>query len=143
MRGRQAVKKVSIVEEKPLPIEAPVLLHTTEGIAKRDTTNEAGEKEFPPLPSELLTTTPATLALNLSISRGIQKSPRKVARNSCRVCKKRLGPALSFDCRCGSLFCGAHRYSDKHGCLFDYQAQAQAQYQRENPKVNGQKLATC
>ncbi|ESO10340.1 hypothetical protein HELRODRAFT_194947 [Helobdella robusta] len=52
-------------------------------------------------------------------------------RNKCQVCKKRVG-LTGFDCRCGGLFCGLHRYSDTHGCTFNYVTQAQKE--KEKPK---------
>lgn len=49
--------------------------------------------------------------------------------------------ALSgFDCRCGNLFCGLHRYSDKHNCPYDYKADAAAKIRKENPVVVADKI---
>ncbi|KAI4898844.1 hypothetical protein NFI96_007566 [Prochilodus magdalenae] len=45
-----------------------------------------------------------------------------------------------FDCRCGNLFCGIHRYSDVHNCTFDYRAEAAAKIRKENPVVAGEKI---
>uniref|UniRef100_A0A3B3R586 Zinc finger, AN1-type domain 5a n=1 Tax=Paramormyrops kingsleyae TaxID=1676925 RepID=A0A3B3R586_9TELE len=46
----------------------------------------------------------------------------------------------SFDCRCGNLFCGLHRYSDKHNCPYDYKAEAAAKIRKENPVVVADKI---
>merc|ERR1711976_705687 len=43
------------------------------------------------------------------------KKPKK---NRCHTCKKKVG-LTGFQCRCGGLYCGLHRYSDKHDCTFD------------------------
>lgn len=45
-----------------------------------------------------------------------------------------------FDCRCGNLFCGLHRYSDKHNCPYDYKAEAAAKIRKENPVVVAEKI---
>lgn len=45
-----------------------------------------------------------------------------------------------FDCRCGNLFCGIHRYSDKHNCPYDYKAEAAAKIRKENPMVVADKI---
>lgn len=52
-----------------------------------------------------------------------------------------LTPVLpGFDCRCGNLFCGIHRYSDKHNCPYDYKAEAAAKIRKENPVVVADKI---
>ncbi|ESO10341.1 hypothetical protein HELRODRAFT_186276 [Helobdella robusta] len=63
----------------------------------------------------------------------------KTKRNKCHVCKKRVG-LTGFDCRCGGVFCGLHRYSDTHGCTFDYKEEARKEMTRKNPKVSSQKI---
>jgi len=47
---------------------------------------------------------------------------------------------LGFECRCGGLFCGLHRYSDKHNCTFDYKADGREQLTKANPVVVGEKI---
>ncbi|XP_042447872.1 zinc finger A20 and AN1 domain-containing stress-associated protein 1-like [Zingiber officinale] len=59
--------------------------------------------------------------------------------NRCSSCRKRVGLA-GFRCRCGKLFCGQHRYSDRHGCSFDYKAAGRAAIARENPVVRAAKI---
>jgi len=43
-------------------------------------------------------------------------------KNVCGHCKKRLGIAGAFTCKCGQVFCAQHRYSDKHNCEYDFRA---------------------
>ncbi|KAG7476274.1 hypothetical protein MATL_G00081210 [Megalops atlanticus] len=62
--------------------------------------------------------------------------PRK---NRCFQCRKKVG-LTGFDCRCGNLFCGLHRYSDKHGCPYDYRAEAAAKIRKDNPVVIADKI---
>ncbi|XP_046871898.1 AN1-type zinc finger protein 5a [Hypomesus transpacificus] len=63
----------------------------------------------------------------------------KSKKNRCFMCRKRLG-LTGFDCRCGNLFCGLHRYSDKHNCPYDYKAEAAAKIRKENPVVVADKI---
>ncbi|XP_072978794.1 zinc finger A20 and AN1 domain-containing stress-associated protein 1 [Typha angustifolia] len=59
--------------------------------------------------------------------------------NRCYSCRKRVG-LTGFRCRCGDLFCGEHRYSDRHLCSFDYKAAAREAIARENPVVRAAKI---
>ncbi|KAK8688963.1 hypothetical protein V6N13_087694 [Hibiscus sabdariffa] len=59
--------------------------------------------------------------------------------NRCTKCCKRVG-LTGFNCKCGNLFCAAHRYSDKHECPFDYRAAARDAISKANPVVRAEKL---
>ncbi|MGH0137111.1 UNVERIFIED_CONTAM: hypothetical protein FKN15_036555 [Acipenser sinensis] len=74
-------------------------------------------------------------------SEGQDKSPEKAKqkKNRCYLCRKKVG-LTGFDCRCGNLFCGVHRYSDLHNCTFDYKADAAEKIRKENPVVVGEKI---
>ncbi|KAF3793708.1 Zinc finger A20 and AN1 domain-containing stress-associated protein 9 [Nymphaea thermarum] len=50
----------------------------------------------------------------------------------CSSCQKKVG-LTGFRCRCGDLFCARHRYSDAHGCSYDYKAAGREAIARENP----------
>ncbi|KAL6468582.1 hypothetical protein MHYP_G00221060 [Metynnis hypsauchen] len=63
----------------------------------------------------------------------------KPKKNRCFTCRKKVG-LTGFDCRCGNLFCGVHRYSDAHNCSFDYKAEAAEKIRKENPVVVGEKV---
>ncbi|KAM4527628.1 AN1-type zinc finger protein 5-like isoform 2-T2 [Odontesthes bonariensis] len=65
--------------------------------------------------------------------------PPKPKKNRCSMCRKKLG-LTGFDCRCGNLFCGIHRYSDKHNCPYDYKSEAAAKIRKENPMVVADKI---
>ena len=45
-----------------------------------------------------------------------------------------------FECRCGNIYCGLHRYSDKHDCTFDYKAAGRAKISKDNPVIVGSKI---
>ncbi|KAH7278534.1 hypothetical protein KP509_38G045200 [Ceratopteris richardii] len=70
---------------------------------------------------------------------GPQSVPRRRDTNRCLVCKKRMG-ILGFKCRCGNIFCATHRYSDKHGCSFDYKSAGREAILKANPIVKAAKL---
>ncbi|GKU88666.1 hypothetical protein SLEP1_g2903 [Rubroshorea leprosula] len=59
--------------------------------------------------------------------------------NRCSGCGKRVG-LTGFRCRCGELFCGEHRYSDRHDCSYDYKAAGREAIARENPVVKAAKI---
>ncbi|XP_030620812.1 AN1-type zinc finger protein 6 isoform X2 [Chanos chanos] len=65
--------------------------------------------------------------------------PSKPRRNRCFTCRKKVG-LTGFDCRCGNVFCGIHRYSDVHNCTFDYKADAAEKIRKENPVIIGEKI---
>ncbi|XP_009082779.1 PREDICTED: AN1-type zinc finger protein 6 isoform X4 [Acanthisitta chloris] len=45
-----------------------------------------------------------------------------------------------FECRCGNVYCGMHRYSDVHSCSYNYKADAAEKIRKENPVVVGEKI---
>ncbi|GAA0170715.1 hypothetical protein LIER_24914 [Lithospermum erythrorhizon] len=65
--------------------------------------------------------------------------PKAEGPSRCTVCRKRVG-LTGFQCRCGNLFCGVHRYSDKHECQFDYQSAGRNAIAKANPVVKAEKL---
>ncbi|WVZ92275.1 hypothetical protein U9M48_038353 [Paspalum notatum var. saurae] len=67
------------------------------------------------------------------------KAPRTSSVNRCHNCRRRVG-LTGFRCRCGELFCGAHRYSDRHDCSYDYKAVGRDAIARENPVVRAAKI---
>ncbi|XP_043933901.1 AN1-type zinc finger protein 6 isoform X2 [Protopterus annectens] len=83
----------------------------------------------------------ATADSTQATTEGQDKSPDKPKqkKNRCFMCKKKLG-LTGFECRCGNVFCGTHRYSDKHNCSYDYKADAAEKIRKENPVVVGEKI---
>ncbi|XWS52869.1 hypothetical protein CRYUN_Cryun11dG0109400 [Craigia yunnanensis] len=63
----------------------------------------------------------------------------QVRPNRCLTCKKRVG-LTGFNCRCGMVFCGTHRYPEQHGCTFDFKGMGKEQIAKANPVVKGEKL---
>ena len=54
-----------------------------------------------------------------------------------RMC---INPFSGFECRCGNVYCGVHRYSDVHNCSYNYKADAAEKIRKENPVVVGEKI---
>ncbi|KAK1310456.1 Zinc finger A20 and AN1 domain-containing stress-associated protein 9 [Acorus calamus] len=61
------------------------------------------------------------------------------ATNRCLACNRRVG-LNGFKCRCGGTFCGSHRYSESHGCGFDYRGAGQEGIAKANPVVKVEKI---
>ncbi|XP_051124387.1 zinc finger A20 and AN1 domain-containing stress-associated protein 5-like [Andrographis paniculata] len=59
--------------------------------------------------------------------------------NRCSCCRRKVG-LTGFRCRCGELFCGEHRYSDRHDCSYDYKTAGRELIARENPLVKAAKI---
>ncbi|CAI8602593.1 unnamed protein product [Vicia faba] len=59
--------------------------------------------------------------------------------NRCLSCRKRVG-LTGFKCKCGSMFCGAHRYPERHGCGFDFKTVGREEIARANPLIRAEKL---
>nr|GMD65263.1 zinc finger A20 and AN1 domain-containing stress-associated protein 5 [Ipomoea batatas]GMD71818.1 zinc finger A20 and AN1 domain-containing stress-associated protein 5 [Ipomoea batatas]GME12070.1 zinc finger A20 and AN1 domain-containing stress-associated protein 5 [Ipomoea batatas] len=66
-------------------------------------------------------------------------APAKREVNRCSGCRRKVG-LTGFRCRCGELFCGEHRYSDRHDCSYDYKAAGREAIARENPVVRAAKI---
>ncbi|XP_067872392.1 AN1-type zinc finger protein 5-like [Heterodontus francisci] len=87
----------------------------------------------------------ASAAVNLETAESSTEAEEKVSekskpkKNRCFTCRKKVG-LTGFDCRCGNLFCGLHRYSDKHNCPYDYKAEAAEKIRKENPIVVAEKI---
>jgi len=67
------------------------------------------------------------------------EKPAAAPRNRCNACKKKVG-LTGFECRCGLVFCGVHRYADQHACSFDYKAHDRTILEKNNQKVVADKL---
>ncbi|XP_010504026.1 PREDICTED: zinc finger A20 and AN1 domain-containing stress-associated protein 6-like [Camelina sativa] len=65
--------------------------------------------------------------------------PEKKPPNRCTTCRKRVG-LTGFNCRCGTTFCGAHRYPEVHGCTYDFKSAGREEIAKANPLVKAAKL---
>jgi hypothetical protein len=82
---------------------------------------------------------PAAAVPAAAVDRPAEPKTSRSSVNRCHGCRKRVG-LTGFRCRCGELFCGAHRYSDRHECSFDYKSVGRDAIARENPVVRAAKI---
>ncbi|XP_069619524.1 AN1-type zinc finger protein 5 isoform X2 [Ranitomeya imitator] len=115
----------------------PVTQQMTEMSISREDNSTSPKTES----SEPVVTQPSPSVSQPSTSQNEEKTPElpKPKKNRCFMCRKKIG-LTGFDCRCGNLFCGLHRYSDKHNCPYDYKAEAAAKIRKENPVVVAEKI---
>ncbi|TMW99107.1 hypothetical protein EJD97_003055 [Solanum chilense] len=59
--------------------------------------------------------------------------------NRCLVRKKKMG-LMGFKCRCGTIFCGTHRYPEVHACTFDFKSMGREAIAKANPLIKAEKL---
>lgn len=52
----------------------------------------------------------------------------------CWSCRRRVGIS-GIECRCGFIFCGEHRYPDKHDCQFDHRRHQMERLREQNPTI--------
>lgn len=65
--------------------------------------------------------------------------PQQQGATRCSSCRKKVG-LTGFRCRCGTTFCGTHRYPERHGCTFDFKAMGRDAIAKANPLVKADKL---
>lgn len=58
----------------------------------------------------------------------------------CHNCKKKIGIACRYQCRCGLTFCSVHRYPEAHNCTFDYKTEGRNKLRENNPVIVAQKI---
>ncbi|KAG7541521.1 Zinc finger A20-type [Arabidopsis thaliana x Arabidopsis arenosa] len=62
-----------------------------------------------------------------------------VRKRRCGICKRKVG-MLGFNCRCGHMFCGSHRYPEEHSCPFDYKQSGRVALTTQLPLNRADKL---
>uniref|UniRef100_A0A5B7ALM6 Uncharacterized protein n=1 Tax=Davidia involucrata TaxID=16924 RepID=A0A5B7ALM6_DAVIN len=78
------------------------------------------------------------LVVSTAVAESVDQTEAKVA-NRCWSCKKKFG-VMGFTCRCGSTFCGTHRYPEKHDCAFDFKAVGRDGIAKSNPVIKADKV---
>ncbi|KAM9455806.1 AN1-type zinc finger protein 5b [Clarias gariepinus] len=131
------------VSEAESPAGAAAALPVTQQMTEMSISCEeevAAPKVEIPEPVVTQPTSSSSSSVNTAVS-AETKTPDvpKPKKNRCFMCRKKVG-LTGFDCRCGNLFCGLHRYSDKHNCPYDYKAEAAAKIRKENPVVVADKI---
>ncbi|KAG6619003.1 hypothetical protein I3842_Q114200 [Carya illinoinensis] len=69
----------------------------------------------------------------------IVKGSGGLRKKRCKSCNKKVG-LTGFDCRCGSVFCGMHRYPEEHACTVDFKAIGREVLAQQNPICKADKL---
>lgn len=96
-------------------------------------------------PPSISTSEPAVVSVesikivSSSVTTGSVSVSVTVQPNRCVTCRKRVG-LTGFKCRCGSTFCGSHRYPERHGCGFDFKTVGREEIARANPLIRAEKL---
>lgn len=72
-----------------------------------------------------------------TVSGGDQIEPK--ASNRCSTCNRKVG-LTGFKCKCGSTYCGTHRYPEKHDCVFDFKVSGRDAIAKANPVVKADKI---
>ncbi|CAH2077988.1 unnamed protein product [Thlaspi arvense] len=62
-----------------------------------------------------------------------------VIKQRCGKCQRKVG-MLGFNCKCGHMFCGSHRYPEEHSCLFDFKQSGRLDLARQLPLIRAEKL---
>ncbi|KAL1210970.1 Zinc finger A20 and AN1 domain-containing stress-associated protein 1 [Cardamine amara subsp. amara] len=57
----------------------------------------------------------------------------------CLSCNKKVG-LMGFKCKCGSTFCGVHRYPENHECEFDFKGEGRDAIAKANQVVKAEKV---
>ena len=74
-----------------------------------------------------------------SSSEFVKKMKTQDDRTRCFQCSKKVG-LVGVECRCGFVYCGAHRYAEKHNCTFDFKTFDRSNLTKNNNKVVAQSL---
>lgn len=123
----------------PPSSSAPIAIPSSTATATTSTSLTTNSAE-PSTPTKAEASTSLPLASPSPSSPLEDDSPGKSKkRNRCYSCKKKVG-LTGFECRCGGLYCGLHRYSDKHNCTYDYKTDGREQLAKQNPVVVGEKV---
>ncbi|KAI3372386.1 hypothetical protein L3Q82_022888, partial [Scortum barcoo] len=130
-------RSVSTVFDRSRWLTVQGSLPVTQQMTEMSISREDKPEPLEPVVSQPAASSPTPVASSSSEEgKGDTPKPKK---NRCFMCRKRVG-LTGFDCRCGNLFCGIHRYSDKHNCPYDYKAEAAAKIRKENPVVVADKI---
>lgn len=81
----------------------------------------------------------AAAAVPIAATAGEGGQPVQKNTSRCFSCNKRVG-LTGFKCRCGYVFCGTHRYAEKHDCSFDYKSAGRQTLAKNNPLVAAAKI---
>ena len=61
-----------------------------------------------------------------------------MSKTICSFCKK--SNLIIFTCKCGQIYCMAHKLPESHNCCHDFKADGIIELSKENPKIIPLKL---
>ncbi len=65
--------------------------------------------------------------------------PVKSTKKRCLMCKTKVGLNY-FECACNNIFCTKHRLPFDHSCTFDHAKKNKDKLEKNNPKIQKEKL---
>lgn len=120
---------------QPSPVSSQSLL--SESVASSQVDSTSVDKAVPETEDLQASVSDTAQLPSEEQSKSAEKPKQK--KNRCFMCRKKLG-LTGFECRCGNVYCGVHRYSDVHNCSYNYKADAAEKIRKENPVVVGEKI---
>ncbi|XP_045755237.1 AN1-type zinc finger protein 6 isoform X2 [Mirounga angustirostris] len=120
---------------QPSPVSNQSLL--SESVASSQVDNTSVDKAGPETEDLQASVSDTAQQPSEEQSKSLEKPKQK--KNRCFMCRKKVG-LTGFECRCGNVYCGVHRYSDVHNCSYNYKADAAEKIRKENPVVVGEKI---
>ncbi|KAI5237383.1 An1-Type Zinc Finger Protein 6 [Manis pentadactyla] len=133
--GAQSALDATSPAAQPSPVSNQSLL--SESVASSQVDSSSVDKAIPET-EDLPASAPDT-ARPPSEEQSTSLEKQKQKKNRCFMCRKKVG-LTGFECRCGNVYCSAHRYSDVHSCSYNYRADAAEKIRKENPVVVGEKI---
>uniref|UniRef100_A0AAF6YXB8 Zinc finger AN1-type containing 6 n=1 Tax=Bos taurus TaxID=9913 RepID=A0AAF6YXB8_BOVIN len=120
---------------QPSPVSNQSLL--SESVASSQVDSTSVDKAIPETEDLQASVSETAQQASEEQSKSLEKPKQK--KNRCFMCRKKVG-LTGFECRCGNVYCGVHRYSDVHNCSYNYKADAAEKIRKENPVVVGEKI---
>ncbi|XP_046942463.1 AN1-type zinc finger protein 6 isoform X2 [Lynx rufus] len=120
---------------QPSPVSNQSLL--SESVASSQVDSTSVDKAIPDTEDLQASVSDTAQQPSAEQSESLEKPKQK--KNRCFMCRKKVG-LTGFECRCGHVYCGVHRYSDVHNCSYNYKADAAEKIRKENPVVVGEKI---
>ncbi|KAK1579065.1 hypothetical protein Q3G72_035280 [Acer saccharum] len=139
----KALESLSLADTKPSNPSSVSSISDTVMVALGSLS--LADTKLPSNPSSVFSSDTAMLELDSGLktpnafSFGSDSSGSR-SKSRCNKCNKKVG-LIGFNCRCGDLFCGEHRYATEHYCTFNYKKFDRENLIKENPLINRDKLA--
>ncbi|KAL7583678.1 zinc finger A20 and AN1 domain-containing stress-associated protein 4 [Lactuca sativa] len=118
-------------------------------VEKSLTPPQAPQQPPPPLETSSSSGTSVSLSVTTDLESGavppppvaveVVPIPKPQQRNRCGSCNRRVG-LTGFTCKCGTTFCGTHRYPELHACSFDFKTIGKEAISKANPVIKAAKL---